>query len=94
MLNFPTVGKITQDSVSLVCSHPDDSYEVDFKKCSQALDAVNETYNDVVWGAPLNEKCDFRFYKKFFTVEVSFHNSDDILEITCLNHLKELAEHC
>lgn len=94
MLNiFPTLGKVAFKSCTVVDLKTDQEYEE--KTCADALKFVNGVYrSDVLNFDHEDDAITFDYYKENFACVVDFHNSDEILEITCLNHLKELARDC
>ena len=92
MLNiFPTLGRVTLKSCTVVDLKTEQEFEQD--TCLDALKFVNGVYRTEHDRLQLDRMDDitFDYYAENFACVVDFHNTDENIEITCLNHLKELA---
>lgn len=77
-------NKVTQKQVDLIFIKSGE--KVSFKTCQEALDYSFNIYAKV----PTKETF-YDFYMDNCKTRVLFNNSKDILHVSCLDHLKELA---
>lgn len=88
---FSNPWAVSVKSVTVNFGENDDD-EVDFKTCKQALEAVQEFYEESTLLFDFDDiNISSEFYNENCIAVIDFHNSDDVLEITSLEHLKELA---
>lgn len=90
MLNFPTIGPVTQKAV--IVTELVYGTEHSFKTCLQALTFCNEHYQEEIPHAKEGDLCTRNYYDNNLFTEIVFNNDDEVYEVCHLDHLKELAE--